>query len=609
MLEAMNEETYAKGGWIHRGYGPFDFITDPVKEFVEHVTDPGTWHLPSDFGIDFGDVPAPIKIIGEQLDLFFDPVYDLWEDLTALPEIPELEFDPDAFEGILYSIRQMLGETTALEDATFGVQQQFKGWIKQLEDMSATEEQLNEVRIQEAAVIAKLTEDMQEDFLKPLEDIVAKGVMTDYGYQLLQLGKWYEEQEQLAIALGLGLDTLNAAYYVQMQAIEDTRKEIEEGITRRLGVLLEAQTPGAGLSSAELAVYDLTKEFVGVIEEIQGWMAETSQDFSALITDATQLYELEMEAALAQTEAAQEIQDSISSWENIVKGISSTIYDLQTSLASPATAMERMGIVKGMIDAFPEVTTPEQAEELQNLWMDYLSLAQETYQRPSSAYREIYSDMIGALEDIRDGAAGFIEVGEGDLAIITSVDQLGVSLDEIAASIALGIPVDLALTTEDFVVTIPDVTVTTEVIIPTITIPDVSVNVTIPDVDIAIDETILNAQTTILENIRANTNTIIWNTFKTAQGVGRTGTPAGYAKYGGVFTGPESGYPVMLHGTEAVVPLSNGGSAGMGKTEINLTINESRTPRETGREVVRGIEQFLRGSRGRAMMQEGAKGR
>ncbi len=348
-----------------------------------------------------------------------------------------------------------------------------------------------------------------------------------------------------------------------------------------------------------------------MIEEIQGWMAETDQDFSALITDATQLYELEMEVALAQTEAAQEIQDSIRSREHIVKGISITIYDLQTSLASPATAMERMGIVKGMIDAFPEVTTPEQAEELQNLWMDYLSLAQETYQRPSSAYREIYSDMIGALEDIRDGAAGFIEVGEGDLAIITSVDQLGVSLDEIAASIALGIPVDLALTTEDFVVTIPDVAVTTEVIIPTITIPDVAVNVTIPDVgvDVTIDETILNVQTTILEQIRANLNTIIWNTFKTAQGVGRTGTPAGYAKYGGVFTGPESGYPVMLHGTEAVVPLSNGGSTGMGKTEINLVINESRTPRETSREVVRGIEQFLRGSKGRAMMQEGAKGR
>jgi hypothetical protein len=33
--------------------------------------------------------------------------------------------------------------------------------------------------------------------------------------------------------------------------------------------------------------------------------------------------------------------------------------------------------------------------------------------------------------------------------------------------------------------------------------------------------------------------------------------PAGYAS-GGISTGPTSGYPVTLHGTEAIIPLSNG---------------------------------------------------
>ena len=67
------------------------------------------------------------------------------------------------------------------------------------------------------------------------------------------------------------------------------------------------------------------------------------------------------------------------------------------------------------------------------------------------------------------------------------------------------------------------------------------------------------------------------------------GTPAreggimrspGYRAYGdgGVATGPNSGYPAMLHGTEAVVPLPNGRSipvemsGGAGGTN-NVTIN------------------------------------
>ena len=54
----------------------------------------------------------------------------------------------------------------------------------------------------------------------------------------------------------------------------------------------------------------------------------------------------------------------------------------------------------------------------------------------------------------------------------------------------------------------------------------------------------------------------------------------GYRSYsmGGVASGPNSGYPAMLHGTEAVVPLPNGRSipvemqGGMGGVN-NVTIN------------------------------------
>lgn len=534
--------------------------------------------------------------------------------VDSLIELAEIKFDPDAFAGILYSIDQMLRKTTALDDMIFSTQQQFKEWIKQLEAMNASEEQLAQVRDQEAVVIAHLTEEMQEGFLKPLEDIVAKNVMTDYGYQLLQLSKWYEEQKQLAIDLGLSLDTLNAAYHVQRQEIEDTRMEIEEGITRRLGELMEAAVPGAGLTPTELALYDLTQEFVELMEKIKGWAVETGESYDELIDKAKQTYKLEMEAALAQSEAAQEIQDSISEWTSIVKDIDDTIYGLQTTLASPATAMERMGFVKGMIEAFPEVTTPEQAAELQELWMDYLKLAQETYQRPSSAYQEIWGDVISALEDIKGDAESFVSGYEIDLQSLVNLENMSVSLDEISANIMAGIPVNLALTTEDFTVivdapVIPPVTVT----LPEI--PDVDVTVAIPDVsvDVVVNETILNAQTTVLEQIRANTYAIAQMSVHTFNIIERGERGAGflppvYAKYGGVFSGPESGYPVIMHGREevTVTPLSNGGS-----NQMNLTINvnESRNPRDTGKAVRKEVEGFFRSGPGRKLVQQTAVGR
>ena len=61
---------------------------------------------------------------------------------------------------------------------------------------------------------------------------------------------------------------------------------------------------------------------------------------------------------------------------------------------------------------------------------------------------------------------------------------------------------------------------------------------------------------------------------------GGVAKPPAYASQGGVFTGKDSGYPAVLHGTEAVVPLPNNrsipvelnGGAGAGGTN-NVTVN------------------------------------
>ena len=66
---------------------------------------------------------------------------------------------------------------------------------------------------------------------------------------------------------------------------------------------------------------------------------------------------------------------------------------------------------------------------------------------------------------------------------------------------------------------------------------------------------------------------------------------------GGIASGPSSGYPVNLHGTEAVVPLPNGRSIpvelsgavrGAGGDTINLSVNVSGgggNPREVAKQV------------------------
>ena len=83
----------------------------------------------------------------------------------------------------------------------------------------------------------------------------------------------------------------------------------------------------------------------------------------------------------------------------------------------------------------------------------------------------------------------------------------------------------------------------------------------------------------------------------TVGGIGdKVGGLVGFSE-GGIATGPTSGYPVNLHGTEAVVPLPNGRSIpvelsgavrGAGGDTINLSINVSGgggNPREVAKQV------------------------
>jgi hypothetical protein len=102
-------------------------------------------------------------------------------------------------------------------------------------------------------------------------------------------------------------------------------------------------------------------------------------------------------------------------------------------------------------------------------------------------------------------------------------------------------------------------------------------------------------------------------------GIDAVGGMLGFAE-GGIATGPSSGYPVTLHGTEAVVPLPNGrsipvemtggGGGGGGGNTFNISINASgmtdRTDkREFARQISNAIQQEISRASGGSTMRSG----
>ena len=95
--------------------------------------------------------------------------------------------------------------------------------------------------------------------------------------------------------------------------------------------------------------------------------------------------------------------------------------------------------------------------------------------------------------------------------------------------------------------------------------------------------------------------------------LGRSGgvmNSPGYRSFsqGGIPSGPESGYPVTLHGTEAVVPLGNdrhipvkfengGSSAGPVTVNVNMTSGETETTGEDqfafGKAIASAVQQEI----------------
>jgi hypothetical protein len=112
------------------------------------------------------------------------------------------------------------------------------------------------------------------------------------------------------------------------------------------------------------------------------------------------------------------------------------------------------------------------------------------------------------------------------------------------------------------------------------TLPPININVIVDTLEKSIEVDVVEGIESIIESVR--TTSTFWS--RSSHGAygyewfpGDTG-----AASGGVFTGPHTGYPMTLHGTEAVVPLPDGQSipVDMRGADNSELINEIRKLRE-----------------------------
>jgi hypothetical protein len=126
----------------------------------------------------------------------------------------------------------------------------------------------------------------------------------------------------------------------------------------------------------------------------------------------------------------------IQKWKSVQQSVSSQITGMKLSTDNPQDVLARLGIAKGEVDRlgglYAGATGEEKAglaSDYQQSINDYLALAQEAYQRPSSAYRAIYDKALGLLGQIQSDAAA---MGTDDTALLQEISAID---DAMAADI------------------------------------------------------------------------------------------------------------------------------------------------------------------------------
>jgi hypothetical protein len=161
-------------------------------------------------------------------------------------------------------------------------------------------------------------------------------------------------------------------------------------------------------SSDEILTYKKQlEEVTNDIKEVRKAL-RTATDPSDAITYANALKEAIYSKYMLEKNL---IENLSAKWDAVISSVDSQINDLISGASSPQTAFERMSSVRTEMEKMRELYLGAEGVEkigyaarLQEYIADYMGLAQEAFQRPSSEYKAIYDEMMGWLQAIKEDA-------------------------------------------------------------------------------------------------------------------------------------------------------------------------------------------------------------
>jgi len=251
------------------------------------------------------------------------------------------------------------------------------------------------------------------------------------------------EAIQAALLPSLGgipheIDLINIAIDEQVAFFEELAQQLEEA----------GNTVGAAYA-AQLAA--LTSSFLGGLEEIirshtlsdyeqqlyalDEWYKEQIEVAEALGTGLNLVnyaYELQYKALQDLNDESEDFTGTLEDWKSVLESIDDQILKIKISKASPATALERMALLQQEISGYGSPTSPSDVQKLQDLWGEYLNIAQEVHQRPSTEYQNIYYSVLDALEGLKGVAEERISEYEIQAQQLAIQEQQLEALDKIA---------------------------------------------------------------------------------------------------------------------------------------------------------------------------------
>jgi hypothetical protein len=432
-------------------------------------------------------------------------------------------------------------------------------------------------------------EAMKDSLTVDWQGIIDQNTLSDIDLKLLNLDKWYNEQLASAEALGMETDTLTEAYKVQKKAMEDSLTVDWQGI-------IDQNT----LSDVDLKLLNLDKWYNEQLASAEALGMETDtlteaykvqKDAITELAKSDYLNYLQEEINIRQAaydEAKTVLENYISDEEALIEArrnasesINDFIDNLNKSDKSPVQSLEYFEKRYAQLLSEAQNASPEDIENavsnLTSFTNEYLDFAGDY---GGQDYNSLFNSVVGDLEALGVDQINAADAQEKELKEIQ--DLIGITNEELF---------DLEKAIQEFKDAegeLDDATWMTEELEKLESIDDNlsllyqaqkayydSIDQDIPNYTEPSSQSIIDRLNeahdanvlydSLFESLMSPFNSdgiyspdpnSIYSGY-TLDDYDSYLTELGFAN-GGIASGPMSGYPVTLHGTEAIIPLNNG---------------------------------------------------